>query len=179
MAPKNKKLHFGVGAKCSLLVCFLHPSKEVSERITNPINLQRVTNLLLVKTEVIQVNKTDQAYYVFCHSNFENILLHTQVRWARIEVEGPENSLFDSCQSSSNSTNNDSLRKESNSSPDEEVADVSSDTPITREIRNARNTVEDIAILRGMGLNVDDDNEPVEENIPERNADETEYHSEN
>ncbi len=78
MARKNKKLRAGVGAKCSALVCFLHPSKEESETFTNPINLQRVTNLLLVKTEVIQVNETDQACYVFCHSDFENILFILQ-----------------------------------------------------------------------------------------------------
>jgi hypothetical protein len=179
MAQMSKKLHTGVRSKCSVLVCFLHPSKEASERIANPINSQRVTNLLLVKTEVIQVNKTDQACYVFCHSDFENTLLHTPMRWARIEVEGPENRLFDSSQGSNNKTNNVSLRLGSNSSPDEEIADVLSDIPITREIRNDRNTVEDIAMLQGMGLNVNGDNKLIEENIPERNADETEYDSEN
>ena len=81
-------------------------------------------------------------------------------------VEGPENSLF-SLQSDNNSSS-ESQSSESGSDSDDSIPTtrVPSTSIILNEIICTLHTSDDIAMVRAMDMNVDDDNEPAVENMP-------------
>jgi hypothetical protein len=51
MAPRAR-LCLGEGARCSVLLQFLRPSKTVAEAIVNPVKDQRLNDLIAVRREV-------------------------------------------------------------------------------------------------------------------------------
>ena len=173
MPRQSKKLRPGIGAKCSVLLKFLHPVKYINAEFPNIEHNQRLDNLLLMSEKEIRVNRIDQKCYVFRHDDFENIQLHATKRWVKIEVEGPENSIFQPDSSTSSS----SVEVPSNSGSDSDTILDRNNSLLSDQLhenlQHVGNNSEDIAMIRGMGFLVDDDNEPVEENIPEPNSNTT------
>jgi hypothetical protein len=52
MRPPRARLCLGEGARCSVLLKFLRPSKVVAETIVNPVKDQRLDDLITVSREV-------------------------------------------------------------------------------------------------------------------------------
>ena len=88
MARKSKLLRPGLGAKCSCLIRFLHPSAEIKAKILNPTHGQRLSGLVLVSQATHCVNWIDQKCYKFCHNNFKNLLIYTPIQWVKVELKG-------------------------------------------------------------------------------------------
>ena len=160
----NPKLRPGVGATCSVLIRFLHPSRGVRDTILNYTSAHRLDNLLLIKEEEKLVNHKNQKCFVFRHDRFPNVELYSSKRWTRIDKEGPELQLF---------TNEVSTDVNDSVSNDDSAARGGVDEALDDEIEldmnvmNATNTAEDIMYVRGLGLTVDDDNAPAPENVPD------------
>ena len=150
---KAHKLRPGVGATCSVLIRFLHPSRDVRSAILNFTSSQRLEDLLLIREEEKAINHKKTKCFIFRHDRFPNIDLYASKRWTKIEKEGSETQLFINEVSNNVSGNVEAI-------DDDEVE-------ITTNVLNVRNTNEDIMYVRGLGLAVDDDNEPAPENVPE------------
>ena len=58
---------------------------------------------------------------------------------------------------------------DSESSSNNEMEGTLVTVELNQQITNAGNNADDIAMVRAMGMDVDDDNEPVQENMPEEN----------
>ena len=158
----KKKLRPGVGARCSSLIKFLHPSKRVGEVPNNCSYTDRLHDLLTIKMEQKHVNKRMQECIVFRHDSFPNEELYCVRKFCKVVSEGPAANIFET---------------------EPEVAEVvlaagapvrgvatealeSTGTALPDGVQNFRDTPEDISLMREMGFDVDDDNDPAPENVP-------------
>lgn len=154
---RSKPLRPGIGAECSAMIKFLHPSKRISEAMTNCPPTYRLVGLLAIKKETRKVNHRDQSCIVFRHDKFPNEELYCAARFCRVLKEGNEKDFF--------------------SLDDRAVAVVDETVPAVTQVEvpreelppgheHFRGTAEDIAIMKDLGFDVDDDNQPAPENIP-------------
>ena len=96
---------------------------------------------------------------MFCHNNFEdNTEFYCVVRWCRVEAEGAEEHFFPTTQAPA------PLNAEAREAEEDVEQELGDDT------LHLGNRAEDIAVVRGQGLMVDDDNDPAPENVPEEPA---------
>ena len=119
---------------------------------------------MLIKEEEKEVNHKKTQCFIFRHDQFPNIELYSSKRWTKIEKEGSETQLFIN-EVSNNVSDNVNIESVNEEGGDDEAID--DEVEITPNVLNARNTNEDIMYVRGLGLAVDDDNEPAPENVPE------------
>ena len=152
---KTKKLRAGVGAECDVLIKYLHPGLLIKEKVPNPVNGQRLSKCLLIRKETKTVNRKDQPCYVFRHDDFPDKEVHCVARWCKVVTEGPEEKLFE-----------EDRPAEATPAP-EPPAVVNERGGDDIALRSLSNRAEDIALIRAQGLDVDDDNEPAPENIPD------------
>lgn len=87
-AAKSKKLNAGVGAECSVLIKFLHPSKRVKEVLINKTAKDRLENLVAVKSETRSVYWKQQSCIVYRHDLFPNEYLHSYERYCKVIKKG-------------------------------------------------------------------------------------------
>ena len=80
---------------CDCLARFLHPRRDVDAKYTNAHHKHRISDLLLVKRDVVKVNSKEQMCYFFNHPDFDDRLLYCVVRYARVKQEGELGSFFD------------------------------------------------------------------------------------
>ena len=154
MAP-SARLRLGEGARCSCLVKFIRPSKDVAAALVNPEPGRRIEDLIAISRDVTNHGgKTFVA--IFFRSSTIPGLLHAAERWVKVEEEGPPDQLWE-----------DAAPAEAPAAAvyiderGEDIADF---------VFNAQNRAEDIALVRNMGFEVDDDNDPAPENVPDASA---------
>ena len=141
-----------------MLVKYLRPSKAVADAIVNPVAGQRVDDLIAVKREMT-TRRGKEFFSIFYRSeSIPGVLLSSAERWATVLEQGPGHLLWDADaapplpgRANLNTANEQG----------EEIAEF---------VFNAQNRAEDIALVRNMGFEVDDDNEPAPENVPAANA---------
>ena len=166
MPRKTKRA--GVGAKCSVIIRFVHPSREVSKVIQNSSANERLNDLLLIKEDRRNVNHRESTCYVFRHEKFESIELYAAKRLVKIEVEGPEDGFFGKVHDSSTTISNVNTTATSNLNGGvSNGTNIGEGEIIDPVVFNTRNCKEDIAMVRSLGMTVDDDNDPAPENIPD------------
>ena len=152
-----RKLRLGIGAKCTVKTKYMHPAKTVSDKYPNYTAQSVMENLLTIRTEIKKVNRRDQACVIFRHDDFEGTELHCVTRWAKVVEQGAAEHFFEN-EGNTAATANDGAPNQ---------ADAPEEVPLGEEIFRAGDNAEDIALVRGQGLNVDDDNEPAPENVRE------------
>jgi len=154
MRPPRARLCLGEGARCSVLLKFLRPSKVVAEAIVNPVKDQRLDDLIAVSREVTtRGGKTFVS--IFYRSDTIPGLLHSAERWATV-LEQPTGEIWGGEPEATTAA-----------AP---AAQNEQNEPIADFVFNAQNRTEDIALVRAMGFEVDDDNEPAPENVPADDA---------
>jgi hypothetical protein len=89
-----KKLRLGVGAKCSVMIKYLRPSKLVKDTLINRTDRERVKDLLAIRKEVKRSREKEQMCAVFRHSLFENKEIYAVLCWVKVEQEGPAHSFL-------------------------------------------------------------------------------------
>ena len=151
-------LRRGVGAKCSVLVKFLHPTKFVKSVITNVTKGQKEFDLIIVRKEEKVVNRRKQTVVVLRSDDtkWKNEEVYCCERYATVLKEGDAADFF------INTSAND---RESDQPAEFEGA------PVPENLQHHTGSREDIINLRNQGFQVDDDNDPVEENIPDTSVD--------
>ena len=151
-----KKKQIGSGAICTVLLKYLHPGKTISDKFPNRTAQQRLEGLIAQRQEMRKVKKSEQLVVVFRHAQFENVEIYCVKRWCKVISEGAEEHFFPA-----------TAEVEAVEVVPEEQEAV---TEISNEVFNARNNSEDIANVRAMGFDVDDDNLPLDENNPDEGA---------
>ena len=69
-------LRLGEGARCSVLVKNLCPSREITERILNPLPRQHVTDLIVTRRAIITRGRAMYEAIFFTSATFPNLELH-------------------------------------------------------------------------------------------------------
>ena len=153
MAPRER-LCLGERAHCSVLLKFLCPSKVIAETILNPVRDQRLDDLIAISREVTtRGGKTFVS--IFYRSDTIPGRLHSAERWATVLEQGTGEIWGGEPEATTAAA---------------PVVPNEANEPIADFIFNAQNRAEDIALVRAMGFEVDDDNEPAPENIPVADA---------
>ena len=147
MAP-TARICLGKGARCSVLVKYLRPSKAVADAIVNPTAGQQVDDLIAVKREMT-MRGGKNFYSIFYRSeSIPNVLLSSAERWATVLEQGPDHLLWDADGAATPLPGGANLNTANKQG--EEIAEF---------IFNVQNRTEDIALVRNMGFEVDDNNE--------------------
>ena len=81
------KLQYGIGAECSVLTKFLHPSALVRDKYPNLERGHRTT-VILNRQEEKKVNRRQQQCYTFCLEAFANAEMHAVTKHVKILKEG-------------------------------------------------------------------------------------------
>ena len=152
----TKKKH-GVGAVCRVLMRFIHPSKLIRDKYPNRTEQQKLGELTVIRQEVKTVNRKPQMCIIMRHDIWPNKELYCVKRWVKVMSEGSPSDFFDTVEAT--------VPEEGvppNSIDEDDETDRIPDAVFQMNGANA----EDIAMVRSLGLGVDDDNEPSPENIP-------------
>ena len=159
MTPR-KKLQCGVGAVVWVYLRYLHPSKTVKDFYINSTKDSKVTDLLVVGQGVRKVHGKDQMCVLLRHDSFPNVILYCVKRWGKhVVAEGDPQHFFD--------FNAGVVTEEEGATEEENGEDVG--TQIPEHVFHLAADTEDIQHIRGLGFEVDDDNDPAPENVPDPN----------
>ena len=147
----------GVGATIKVIKRFVHPSELIREKYNNPKKGERLEGCLVIGKEEKLVGRRQQTCIVFRHDEFDNMLLHAVERYCSIVTEGPETGFFvDEFYETSEETFIESASVEN------EREDLD-----TEQMNVHRQGGEiDILELAMAGLVVENDNDPLYENLP-------------
>ena len=153
MAPQLRRL--GVGAKCSCLSRFVHPSQHIRDKYPNPVSGHRLEGCLTIRQEVKEVSRRDQLCIIVHHDDFktadgEFIELHAVKRYFKVTEEGDLDLFFD----------------DPGESQGQGVATPDPLPDVVGEVLNGQSEINNtLEALRGI-VNIDDDNKPAPENLP-------------
>ena len=166
--PSNSK-QAGVGAVCTALSRFIHPSKCINDVLKNRAHNHRLTDLLAVRKELKKVNRKMQMCIIFRHDMFPNEELHCCVRYCRVVKEGACEDFFQSdlfpgavAVRHGNSCDPDSLLEDN----------VEDGAELPSNLNSMTGSTEDIQAMLALGFDVDDDDAPAPENVPDSSNDE-------
>jgi Transposase IS4 len=149
----NRRLRNGIGAQCSALKRYLHSRPIIDAKYPNATPTERLDSLLAIRRERKAVNKRNQWVIIFRHDDFENVEIYCVEKYCKVTKQGPEDAFFIY-----------EAEVQAAGTGVETVEDRDVPTPALGYDRR-----EDIAVMRAMNFDVDDDNEPAPENIPSPN----------
>ena len=150
-----KKKSLGVGAVCTVFTRYMHPAKTISDKYPNRVHHDVMEGLLVIRKEKKVVNRVEREVVVFRHDAFENVELHTVARWAKVKVEGPADKFFETVPA-----------LDPEQARQENVQENGGEEQIPDHVFHLSGQAEDIAHVRGLGFEVDDENDPAPKNIP-------------
>ena len=157
MAPQLE--YHGVGAVVSALMRFIHPSEHIWSKYPNPLPSQHLENCTTIHQQVKNVSRRDQLTLIVHHEEFKHaygtfIKLYAVKQYWKVHKSGHPDYFFDRVQ------------------PEEDNEDKTKDTPILEVVDDHLNgeihTTQTIMALINV-VDIDDDNEPIPENIPQPN----------
>ena len=158
MTPR--KMTMGVDAHVWCLSRFIHPSALIRDKFPNPVRGHKLDDMIVRRQEEKTINRKQVLAIVCIHESFkENDQyqeLYAAPRYMHITQEGPEDSFFGIVPVA---VQEDTSLVEGTSTLPSEVQGALCASP----------TDEDIALVRGQGIMVDDDNDPAPENQPNVN----------
>ena len=170
----RKTLRRGIGAKCNIPKRFLHPKRVID---ANAIyhNKQDIEGLLIIGREERKINNKQAMCCLFRHASFDdNVILYCVEKFAKVVEEGHEDHYFVHPRSARESAgvpegvNGGNADAENPNLSDERLAAEREEGAIPfRLTERSVDNSEDIARIRDMGFPVDDDNDPLPENVPE------------
>jgi hypothetical protein len=171
---RNKiKTNLGSGALCKVIYNFLHPKKLMDETFINHVKKDHVHNLIALRVETKKIKGRERACIVFRHESvLENKELYACIPYVHVTTPGPPEHFFNVPNDSGN------LSADLNAEASVAAADNTNEAQVvveeafegvelpTNAIHHRSTNREDINYFRDLGLDVDDDNEPVPENVP-------------
>ena len=147
----------GVGATIKVIKRFVHPSALLREKYKNPKRGEKLEDCLVIRKEEKLVSRRQQMCIIFRHDDFPNVELHAVERYCQIVKEGADTGWF------SNEIDDmvDDVFCTDRSKGVEEI-----EYEVGEKIEKMRQGGElDINELIQAGLEVEDDNLPLPENI--------------
>lgn len=163
--PRRKKRP-GTGARCSVAARYLHPSELIRAKWPgNEHQKERIDNMTLLRFEnnkrIRKKGKPTKVYFLEKLDLFPGQILYCASSNVRIDEEGDARGFFDTIEQPEPPQEQEPPQEEA----PEEQEEVG--TIIPSHLQRAYNfTANDITELRARGITVDDDDEPVEDNVP-------------
>jgi hypothetical protein len=153
----------GVGARCNILLKYLHPQVLINSKIpkSSQSHKQELTDCVVVSRETKNIDQKPRLVIVVKHETFGDSLVYCAERYAKVQVQGDAYGFFDSVIDLPIYANAPNFSLEGLIKP--------IDTSILDKVGRSTRTA-DIALVRSQGLDVDDDNESAPENIPAAGA---------
>ena len=155
MAPH--KMTMGINAHVWCLSRFIHPSALIRDKFPDPVRGHKLDDMIVRRQEEKMINQKQVFAIVCIHESFkENDQyqeLYVAPRYMHITQEGPEDSFFGIVPVAE----------------EEDTSLVEGSSILPSEVQGALRaapTDEDITLVRGQGIMVDDDYEPAPENQP-------------
>mmetsp|Transcript_13949 Transcript_13949/g.33457 ORF Transcript_13949/g.33457 Transcript_13949/m.33457 type:complete len:220 (+) Transcript_13949:4339-4998(+) len=142
-------LRLGVGAICTVKLKYLHPRRVVDSLYTNAPHGTTVRDLLVLSEEKKRVNGKEQVVILLRHESFSPHDVYAVKRWCNVTVEGPEEALFTAA---------------AEAPVPEPVVGENDNTTTTTTSTSRR---EDVVQVLADGFDVDDDDAPAPENLPD------------
>ena len=156
-------LQRGKDAIVSILLKYIHPSEHIRAAYPNQGNGQRLDGCRVLRREVKKIRRADQLAIVVRHDAFPDIELYCVERYAKVTTEGPPDYFFDNVMVEAVDEGGD-RPGDGQEVPQEHVPIL---TPAVCR-RNFRADDPDLlAAVDAGAIEIDDDNEPVPENIPQ------------
>ena len=159
MARKRRTM--GSGAVISVLLKMVHPSKHIRDKFPNLPDKQRLEGAVVLRKEIKSINRREQEAIVFRHDDFTDVELYASQRFCRIIEEGSPPDYF---------VNDDEIEGQldqpnaNNESEKTELSDaVAQFVTASAGIQRSFNT-DEVELIRQQVV-VDDDNEPLLENV--------------
>jgi hypothetical protein len=150
MAPKPK---LGIDASGLVLLKYVHPSQYVRDRYPNMLPQQKLENCIVTGKEPRRIRGNMQDAVIFRHDDFPDKELYCVIRWFKVTEEGPADKVF---------------AAEGVAVVETVLEDDTIDETIQRMAN--LNVTPDTAEFRSTGaIDIDDDNAPAPENIPNVN----------
>lgn len=159
-----RKKRCGVGAVCSAYIKYLHPSKEIKDKYPNTTAQSRLEGLLAVRRGQTKVKGREQTCIFFRHDDLPGTDVYSVQRWVKVTKEGAAEHFFEETQATQRVDQATDILQ-----GDTEEREELCEEQMRPSTLSARK--EDIANIRAMGLDVDDDDECLEENIPATSTD--------
>jgi hypothetical protein len=153
---RARALQPGEGAQCSVLISCLHPKDRINKHIVNWTAVDRLHDLIAIRKEnTTRRGRTYPAIF-FTSESLPGEEVYCAVRYVKVTTAGR------------NVWGNDAPVVEPTAGdPAERPSVVDNGVEIDREVLRSTNRQEDIDFVRAQGLDVDDDNDPAPENIPQ------------
>ena len=155
-------LRRGKDAIVSILLKYIHPSEHIRASHPNPGNGQRLDGCSVIRREVKKVRRTDQLCLIVSHEAYPGVELYCVERYAKVTTEGPADYFFD------NVVVNAVVEEEAR--PGEPQEQPQEHVPVLMPAVCRRNFRPDdpdlLTAVEAGAIGIDDDNEPVPENIP-------------
>ena len=157
MAPRLR--HHRVGATVSALIKFIHPSEHICNKFPNPCSGQRLLDCKTIWQDVKTVTRKEQLTLIVHREDFKNnndtyIELYVVKRYWKVHKEGDSDYFFDAQAPTMEEDDEDEQRL----LPDTIGVHLSGEACTTENIISLRDEVD-----------IDDDNEPAPENVPQQN----------
>jgi hypothetical protein len=152
-------LRVGEGATCSILLKFLRPSREMSERFPNALPTQRLDDLVAVCFAVFTRGRSSYPAIFFTTPTFPGVELQAAKKKVKVLQEGHPGSYW-----------GDVPNFPFKLPPALQDPVDASDDNFANDVFFARKNAKDIARVRAEGFEVNDDNDPAPENVPQGDA---------
>ena len=149
----RRKKRLGNGASISCFAKFIHPSQPWRDKLVNK-------GLNIFGRQEMMVKRRKRVCVLITHDDFPGQPFHVALGNITVESEGPEDDFFDAPNPSDNEA-------QCSSGPEEPpaISEMQRRVIVTQENLHSGSTSE----LRAMGVEVDDDNDPAPENVPDSN----------
>ena len=148
----STKLTLGKDAVVSCLSKFLHPSQLIRDAYPNRQKGHRIEGLIVRRQEVKKINRREQLAIILVHDEFKNnddyVELHTVPRYCKVTTEGPSDLFFTAAEERQEET-----KEETEEFPPEVVNQI-----VEGRVSNTTDLEHH--------FDIDDDNAPAPENIP-------------
>ena len=149
--PRRPALIPGEGAKCNVLVSMLRPTREVAQRTVNRVPNQRVHDLVATRGAIQTRGQATFEAIFFTSATFPGVELWAARDKTKVHEQGHPDRLWTNW-----------LQADGAEAP---LPTNENEREIPAFIFDAENCAEDIARVRAEGFEVDDDNDPLPENI--------------
>ena len=158
MARKQRTM--GSGTVISVLLKMIHPSKHIRDKFPNLQDKQRLEDAVVLRKEIKSINRREQEAIIFRHDDFADKELYASQRFYRILEEGPTVDYFVHDEEIE-------VRAEANNNIGSEMTELYDAIAqfVTASAGVQRNFDTNKVKLIQQHVVVDDDNEPLPENV--------------
>jgi len=155
--PRSRN-RIGNGALAECLARYIHPSQPIRAKYINDYDTARIGGLTLVGKDEMTIKKRKVQCALMIHPDFPNETLYAAVKKVKVTAEGPPQDFWDAAPPEVQEEKEPENQDEAGENPRQaEIAAAGLEAPYA------------VGALREEGIEVDDDNEPAPENIPNEN----------